>query len=104
MDTYILIDGVECSQQYPDTFHVPSPDTKDHLVPGDFAKLGFEPKRADLPGERMWVRIIERDGDAFVGELDNTPVVLKQLKLGERIDFTARHILDVAPARSTDGA
>ena len=98
MQAYRLTDGIERNRARPDTFHVPSDETKARLQPGDFVKLGFDampPPEQSLRGERMWVIITERNGDSFVGELNNVPFVLTDLQLGERVEFEARHILDI---------
>jgi hypothetical protein len=86
-----LQSGLESHLAYPDTFEVPDAEDKAELRPGDSAKLMWAVKR--FPGERMWVKIIERDGDRLVGTLDNWPI-FAHLYHGEVITFHIDDIID----------
>lgn len=44
--------------------------------------------------ERMWVTIDSISGSTFVGTLDNEPRYIADLKMGDRIEFDERHIID----------
>jgi len=98
MQSWKLIDGEKMNRAHPRTFEIPSADTKRKLKPGHIVKLGFELRKPppEVPsGERMWVRIIARDGDKFEGELDNTPVLVKDLQLRDVVEFEVKHVLSV---------
>lgn len=86
-----LESGVERNRQYPTSFEIPSDEDKEVLRPGDSAKLVWAVKR--LPGEKMWVRITKRDGDRFVGTLQNWPVFV-HLNPGEVVKFHVDDIID----------
>jgi hypothetical protein len=64
-------------------------------------KLGFEyGPHADRRGEghieRMWVQVLERDGEGGLhGRLRNTPDRLGELELGDLIAFEPRNVLTI---------
>lgn len=45
------------------------------------------------PGERMWVRITEREGDRIVGTLLNWPLFVR-MNPGEKVKFHIDDIID----------
>ena len=87
---YTLVDGIERNESNPDTFWIPSEESKNSLTVGDMAKLGFLDKGGN--GERMWVEITEKDEDSFKGTLSNQPVFLK-LTYGDKVSFESKHII-----------
>lgn len=93
-----LGDAAAIAAENPYTFYRPSTAALALLAPGNFAKLMFEFTSDDpeAPGaERMWVKILERDGDRFVGVLDNDPGYIADLASGDEVRFEARHVLQV---------
>lgn len=66
--------GLENHRRYPDSFWVPSDEEKAELQPGDTVRLMWSVKRYEAAGERMWVKITQRDGDRVVGKLQNWPI------------------------------
>ena len=98
---WYLDDARELVEQAPYTFYIPSPEVIAMLQPGDEVKLIFRFDEDDdddggeeIAVERMWVRITEIDGDDFRGELDNQPVAIPELQLGDEIEFSSYHIID----------
>jgi uncharacterized protein YegJ (DUF2314 family) len=91
---YTLTNGIESNKAYPNTFWIPSDEDKDLLDIGDACKLIFEPDNEEQLTERMWVNIIEINGDEFVGELDNNPVSLN-MKPGDLVKFHRDAIVDI---------
>ncbi|HFJ9838478.1 TPA: DUF2185 domain-containing protein, partial [Pseudomonas aeruginosa] len=82
----------------PYTFYKPDAETIDRVAAGESVKLifAFDTDNPDAPrAERLWVTVegIEADG-AFSGRLDNYPQYIRDLSLGERIVFEARHIIN----------
>jgi hypothetical protein len=66
--------------------------------PGEDVKLVFlfDSDTPEAPrAERMWVIVdrIEPDG-RFIGHLDNEPQWIEDLKLGDEVEFDARHIIN----------
>ncbi len=53
---------------------MPDADDKARLAPGDTARLMWSVRRYPAAGERMWVEVLERDGDRLVGRLKNWAV------------------------------
>jgi len=57
---------------------------------GDYCKICFEHK------EHMWVRVEKKlKGDKYSGKLDNVPVFVKSVKLGDKVDFSRKDIEDL---------
>lgn len=86
-----LESGLVRHREAPDTFEIPSDEDKELLRPGDVAKLMWSVRR--LPGERMWVTIINRDGDHLVATLSNSPVFV-HMEHGETVKFHIDDIID----------
>ncbi len=88
--------GLALHGEHPDTFWVPNAEEKADLRPGDLVKLMWvinRPRKSWPGGERMWVKITHRDGDNFVGTLDNWPVYV-YLRPDETVRFHAEAIID----------
>ncbi len=96
MVTYSLDDGEELNQRYPDSFWIPPRPVRASLEPGRIVKLIF---RLNVDGgehvERMWVVIRSRDGERYVGELDNDPYCTTELRAGAEVQFSAEHVIQV---------
>jgi hypothetical protein len=92
-----LEDAQQLSEQYPYTFYKPSSVVVGMLAPGHQVKLIFlfESDDPNTPrAERMWVTIDSIDAMTYVGKLDNEPRYITDLKIGERILFEEKHIID----------
>lgn len=96
-----LLDARARNVENPETFYIPSKEELKKVKKGSHVKLCW---LNDTPGilhgkkvknERMWVKVLDKDGEFFLGELDNDPAYTPGLKLGDRIEFEARHILDI---------
>lgn len=92
--------GREMHKKYPDSFWVPDAEEKAMLRPGDLVKLMWEVKRS--PGERMWVKILHRDGDVLIGRLLNWPVYV-HLDPDAIVRFRIDDIIDYELADEGDG-
>jgi len=81
----------------PYTFFVPRPEAIAAIKPGMTVKLIF----ASLPpsyytgAERMWVTVTKTDGEKFEGRLDNIPLDIPQMSLGQTLQFEAHNIASV---------
>lgn len=62
---------------------------------GGFAKLEFVGKCAS---EYMWVKVtkVDREKGECEGLLDNDPILVKDIKCGDKVKFKMADILDVA--------
>jgi hypothetical protein len=95
--SWTLEDAQQLSERYPYTFYKPSSVVVGMLTPGDQVKLIFlfESDDPNAPrAERMWVTIDSIEATTYVGKLDNEPRYIADLKIGERILFEAKHIID----------
>ena len=90
---------------HPETFRIPSRCDREHLVPGDAAKLLFdiETREAgrvvDRGVDRMWVVVKARlGGGVYLGMLDNDPGRADpgSLREGAEIRFRPEHVADIA--------
>ena len=100
-DGYHLLNGMQIHTDNPSTFLIPSDEQKDKLKSGNLVKLIFEirtvnaKKKKELHGERMWVIILDRDEEQFLGILDNQPYCTDSIKPGLMVYFGSQHIVDI---------
>lgn len=94
--TWQLDNVYERNKESPYTFYKPSKEVIDSLEVEDLVKLIFfvESDEDGYSGERMWVEIIERNSNHFVGKLENEPYRLKDLNSGQLIHFRTEHICE----------
>lgn len=106
-DSWQLPSGEDRHRRYPDTFWIPAVESRQQLKRGDAVKLIFEIALTDEDGtmdvstERMWVIVVERVGNAYIGILDNQPATVAPsddgyLRFGAEIPFTAEHVIAIA--------
>jgi len=94
-----LSDAQELADEFPYTFHKPSPEAIALLQVGDGVKLifRFESNDPEAPNaERMWVEITGTSESEFEGTLDNDPLHITDISSGDPIHFDARHIIQVS--------
>jgi hypothetical protein len=96
--SWYLENADKIAQESKYTFYKPSQRVIKKLEPGNICKLIFE-FESEIPehpsAERMWVIIDSIDNDKFVGHLDNEPFYTEDLKVGDRIEFESKHIIDI---------
>ena len=94
--TYSIDDPRPVQKEAPYTFFLPGKERLAALDVGDLVQLIFRPIPNDweYDAERMWVEVLEINGDHFVGNLDNEPSDMPQLKCGERVEFERFQIID----------
>lgn len=96
--TYTLLDAEAQAHLHPDTFHIPERAERAALGLGTYAKLCFQGSALPRPihGERMWVTVTGTTASGrYIGRLNNIPVFVPGLALGDRIEFEPRHVLDI---------
>jgi hypothetical protein len=98
MPTWRLRDTDPIALESPYTFYKPSREVIARVQVGEIVKLifDFDSDDAEAPAaERMWVIVerIDANGD-FSGRLDNEPYWISDLKAGDPIVFSARHIIN----------
>ena len=101
---YSLMDGERQSELYPESFEIPEWRERASIKPRTFVKLGFEVenKATGRPsGERMWVKVLSQSKTTgrYTGTLANQPLFIGGLKFGNRVRFSARHIIDIQPPK-----
>lgn len=98
MPSWSLQDPTDTARASRYTFFKSSPDEIAKVVAGEVVKLifVFDSTDPDAPrAERMWVKVSSiGPGGAFTGLLDNDPRWIQDLKAGDRIDFSAFHIIN----------
>ncbi|MED0666499.1 DUF2185 domain-containing protein [Bacillus badius] len=86
----------ERNKESPYTFYLPSSHVLEKLKAGDLVKLIFAAEEVAEDGfhaERMWVEIIQMNGETFIGKLENQPCRLP-LEAGTEISFGVENICD----------
>jgi hypothetical protein len=84
-----FVDAQYMSQQYPETFMVPTSDELNSLKVGDLVKLC-------CCRERFWVEIVKL-GDSILGRIDNNLIFSDEhnLEYNDLICFTKRNVLQI---------
>lgn len=105
-DFWQLRSGEDSHRQHPDSFWIPSLSDRQSLQRGRAARLIFEIEGEEedgsiaIQGERMWVIVAERVGDAYIGILDDQPACLEPaenvyLRFGAEVPFRAEHVINI---------
>lgn len=93
---YTLDDGEQIHLAHPDTYEIPPAAERENLLPGQIVKLVFRiTHRGGLDVERMWVSVLERRGDGYLGELDDDAFCAPEIASGMKIHFQARHVIQI---------
>lgn len=92
-----LEDVERTANEHPDTFFIPPDDERRSQQVGDSVRLHFllaDPAKGEPRAERMWVTVTESlgSGDSYRGTLENQPVFLDALTVGDEVSFEPRHI------------
>jgi len=88
----------ERAKENPRQFLKPTAAELDNLKVGDPVRLFFifNFKTADgCHAERMWIEISEIDNDNFKGSLTNQPVYIKDIQVGDEVEFTRDNIATI---------
>lgn len=97
MKSWQIDDITELAKESKYTFYVPPKSVVEKLAIGNFAKVIFRFQSDDptIPkAERMWVEIKERKGNQFIGDLANMPRYIKDLAIGDEIEFETQNIIN----------
>lgn len=114
-DGWHLVSGVAMNERYPDTFSIPSAESRGAVMPGDFVKLGFEVAAEDPDeeggvttlSERMWIKLVGSYGPYLWGTLHNQPTFDGEeieLTFGSEVVFLPEHIIDIMHPEDETGA
>lgn len=96
MNNWKLVNAETRAKTSPETFEIPDREARESLKPGNIVKLIFELQNStDIAGERMWVEIIGKADNMYIGTLDNDPQFIKDLAAGDKIDFRPEHITEI---------
>lgn len=96
MINYVLDNGEDLQQEFPETFYLPSRIEREALLPGELVKLIFRiSTEKEVHVERMWVCVQSRTKDGYFGLLDNDPYCTKELQSGAKVDFRPEHIIQI---------
>ncbi len=92
-----LEDAQKLSEEFPYTLSKPSKEAIEPLEKGHKVKLIFNFKSDDpeIPStEQLWVEILLVQYNKLLGQLEDNPKYIQDLKCGEIIEFEERHIID----------
>ena len=93
-----LEDAQKLAEELPSTFSKPSKEAIEPLEKGNKAKLIFSCKSdgQETPiEEQLWVEILLVQNNKLLGQLEDDPKYIKDLRCGEIIEFEERHIIDI---------
>jgi len=106
MASWVLDDARQHAAQYPYTYYKADDATIGLVAVGEFVKLSFrivQPLPNGPGAERMWVKVESiGPGDHFVGSLGNAPKYIRDIALGDRVEFQRDNIVNTQhdPANS----
>ena len=92
-----LGDAQKLVNEVPHKFSKPSIEVIEPLKKGHKVKLIFNIKgdNPEIPStEQLWVEILLVQDNKFLGQLEDNPIHIQDLKCGEIIEFEERHIID----------
>lgn len=96
---YKLLDAVARNKETKGQFGLPHKKEVASVDAGNLVKLVFlfkpTKKHPHIEAERMWVKVIKKTPKTFVGVLDNTPFITKSIKLGDKVRFRPKNIIQV---------
>lgn len=97
---YTLRNAEELAANHPTTFYIPTRQQRLRIEPGEFVKVVFVYRASSLngpDGEMMWLEVLRRDGDAYIGRLDNLPVQpgLVGVTLDAEVRFGPEHVYEI---------
>lgn len=100
-DGWELDDGEAIHHDHPETFWIPTLETRSNLQPEQIVKLIFRIITADenheeeVNVERMWVIVKGRIGSTYRGLLDNNPLCTDDIRAGMEVWFLPKHVINV---------
>ena len=104
-DFWELRSGEKSHEENPEKFWIPTRNERDNLKKGMAARLIFDIETEDengkilTNGERMWVIVLSKKNDYYLGILSNEPASVEPdtgyLKLGSKLWFKAEHVIDI---------
>lgn len=83
-----------CRPPILETFELPTREELLNIEPGDLVKLIFGSDEV-VETERMWVKVIKIVETYGYGELDNKPVLIPNLSLGDIVTFHLGDVIDI---------
>ncbi len=94
--SYILEDGEQQHEEFPDTFWIPPAEQRKRLQKDQLVKLLFRiTANGETQTERMWVIIEKKTSDGYLGVLDNDPYCTDEMKAGLEVRFQPRHVIQI---------
>jgi hypothetical protein len=97
--------GLMYDEQHSAGYPISDEEFEEAIERGMFVKLSFSTsdvwRRRNLPeeamwvqSEAMWVHVVAAKRRHFVGVLDNQPITIPRLDIGDTVKFKGRHIID----------
>lgn len=94
--SYILEDGEQQREEFPDTFWIPPAEKRKSLQKDQIVKLLFRITTDDeTQTERMWVLVEKKTDEGYLGVLDNDPYCTDEMKAGLEVRFQPRHVIQI---------
>jgi hypothetical protein len=90
---FTLDNAEKRAAEAPSTFEIPDRSEREHLQPGDLAKLIFA--FPEGPAERMWVTVTAVKDGGYLGKLRNKPLS-GGIRYGKKVAFGPEHVADIS--------
>lgn len=87
------------------SFQIPPKNQRLGVYPGRSVKLLFESLDSENPtGERMWVKVLSRNDNGYIGVLQNEAVSAIFPVRGETIHFQPKHITQIQEEKEEEAS
>lgn len=83
-----LVDAQAMARKHPATFEAPTPAELASIRVGGVVKICRN-------GERFWVLVTHRSGEAVTGEVENHLIYNDDLSVGTKVSFATRYIFAI---------
>lgn len=92
---YNLANGEELKARNPEGVQIPSRASREALKKDTAVKLLFQFKDPGAIPEKIWVRIVSKQKNGYVGVLDSEPNTTRIVRFGELVKFGPEHIIQI---------
>jgi len=100
MKSWELENVVEASKKNQDSFFIPTKTRRENQKINSEVRLHFilnQPEKNEPRAERLWVKITKEKSflSKYKGQLINSPLYIKELKIGDEIEFDSSNIAQI---------
>ena len=99
---WLLGDAEEQHRARPRSFFIPSLEERESIAVGGLARFLFvvrDPVPEAPRAERMWVEVRDVEATEYIGVLQNQPLAIGYMAVGDLVRFGAQHVIAINDPR-----